>query len=137
MKLIGYWRNNGSRTDICGPYSLLWPQETKHPVTVWTHVDVLQVQEVQDDAVPLPDDGRAQRSLDGAGEDGAEAHRYGRGADSLILRQAQLHNFCWFEANQSEQMKEAKWRKTRRTEKQAGFKSHLNVCADEVKLQPS
>lgn len=60
----------------------------------FTHVDVLQVQEVQYDAVPLPDDGWAQRPLDGAGQDGAEAHGYRGDADPLVLRQAQLHNLC-------------------------------------------
>lgn len=59
-----------------------------------THVDVLQVQEVQDDAVPLPDDWWAQRPLDGAREDGAETHRYRRDADPLVLRQAELHDLC-------------------------------------------
>lgn len=59
-----------------------------------THVDVLQVQEVQDDAVPLPDDWRAQRPLDGTCEDGAETHRYRGDADPLLLRQAELHDLC-------------------------------------------
>lgn len=59
-----------------------------------THVDILQVQKVQDDAVPLPDDWRAQRPLDGAREDGAKAHRYRRDADQLVLRQAELHDLC-------------------------------------------
>lgn len=59
-----------------------------------THIDILQVQEVQDDAVPLPDDWRAQRPLDGASEDGAETHRYRGDADALVLRQAELHDLC-------------------------------------------
>lgn len=59
-----------------------------------THVDVLKVQEVEDDAVPLPDDWRAQRPLDGAREDGAEAHCYRGDADPLVLCQAELHDLC-------------------------------------------
>lgn len=65
--------------------------------TTCTHIDVLQVQEVEYDAVPLPDDRRTQGPLDGAGEDGAEAHRHRGDADSLLLGQAELHDFCWKE----------------------------------------
>lgn len=66
----------------------------KEPPQKITHIDVLQVQEVQDDAIPLPDDWRAKRPLDGAREDGAETHRYRRDADPLVLRQAELHDLC-------------------------------------------
>lgn len=59
-----------------------------------THIDILQVQKVQDNAVPFPDDWRAQRPLDGAREDSAETHRYRRNADLLVLRQAELHDLC-------------------------------------------
>lgn len=59
-----------------------------------THVDILQVQEVQNDAVPFPDDWGAQRPLDGAREDGAETNGYRRDADLLVLCQAELHDLC-------------------------------------------
>lgn len=67
-----------------------------------THIDVLQVQEVKYDAVPLPDDRRTQSPLDGAGEDGAEAHRHRGDADPLLLGQAELHDLCWKEKEQAE-----------------------------------
>jgi len=76
-----------------------------------THVDVLQVQEVQHHAVPLPDDGRAQRPLDGAGEDGAEAHRYRGDADRLVLRQAQLDHLCEGERERERERMEANKRR--------------------------
>lgn len=63
-----------------------------------THVDIFQVQEVKYNAVSLPDDWRAQRPLDCAGKDGAEAHRYCGDTNPLVLRQAQLHNLCWTES---------------------------------------
>lgn len=72
--------------------------------TTWTHVDVLQVQEVEDDAVPLPDDWRTQSPLDGAGEDGAEAHRHCGDADPLLLSQAELHDLCWKQDEQGERL---------------------------------
>lgn len=59
-----------------------------------THVNILQVQEVKYDAVPLPDDWRAQRTLDGTGKDGTEAHCYRGDTDPLVLCQAQLDNLC-------------------------------------------
>lgn len=63
-----------------------------------THVDILQVQKVKYDAVSLPDDGWAQRPLDGACKDSAETHCYCRDTNLLVLRQAQLHNLCWNES---------------------------------------
>ena len=60
----------------------------------YTHVDILQVQEVQDDAVPLPDDWWTQRPLDGTRKDRTKAHCYRRDTDPLVLRQAQLDNLC-------------------------------------------
>lgn len=60
-----------------------------------THIDILQIQEVQYDAVSLPDDRRAQRPLDSTGKHGTEAHGHSGDADLLVLRQAQLHNLCW------------------------------------------
>lgn len=63
-----------------------------------THIDIFQVQEVKYNAVSLPDDWRAQRPLDCAGKDGAEANRYCGDANLLVLRQAQLHNLCWTES---------------------------------------
>lgn len=69
--------------------------------TTCTHIDVLQVQEVEYDAVPLPDDWRTQSPLDGAGEDGAEAHRHRGDADPLLLGQAELHDLCWKEGGRA------------------------------------
>lgn len=82
--------------------------------TTCTHVDILQVQEVQYDAVPLPDDGWAQCPLDGTGKDGTEAHCYRGDANALVLRQAQLDNLCW-----NESMKGGDWvaEKRRQSEK--------------------
>lgn len=77
-----------------GPDERLRPEQQGRIKLRITHVDVLQVQEVEDDAVPLPDDRRAQRPLDGASEDGAEPHRYHGDADPLVLRQAELHDLC-------------------------------------------
>lgn len=59
-----------------------------------TYVDVLQVEEVEDDAVAFPDDGRPQRPADAAGQHGAEANGDGGHSDPLLLRQAQLNHLC-------------------------------------------
>lgn len=56
--------------------------------TTCTHIDILQVQKVKYDAIPLPDDWWAQRPLDGTGKDSTEAHCYRGVADLLVLCQA-------------------------------------------------
>lgn len=41
-----------------------------------THINILQIQEVKNDAVSFPDDWRPQRALNGTREDCAQAHCY-------------------------------------------------------------
>ena len=70
------------------------PSTMMKKTTKCTHVDILQVQKVKYDAVPLPDDWRAQRPLDGTRKDGTKSHCYRGDADPLVLCQAQLDNLC-------------------------------------------
>lgn len=86
-------KKNKDTKQIVAPNSTVRSERTM--TTTCTHIDVLQIQEVKYDAVPLPNDWRAQSPLDGAGEDGAEAHRHRGDADPLLLGQAELHHLCW------------------------------------------